>query len=57
MTVIVPAFSYAALVKNLDALMGKAWLMTNGLEGYVSSPLREVAIRRYHEWFAPGLVS
>jgi predicted glycogen debranching enzyme len=37
------------------SLLGKEWLVTNGLGGYASSSLLGIATRRYHGLFVPDL--
>jgi predicted glycogen debranching enzyme len=37
------------------SLLGKEWLVTNGIGGYASSSLLGVATRRYHGLFVPDL--
>lgn len=42
---------------DLTRLLSREWLVTNGLGGYASSSLMNVATRRYHGVFIPGLPS
>ncbi len=42
---------------DIDRLLSREWLVTNGLGGYSSSTLLQVATRRYHGIFVPGLPS
>jgi predicted glycogen debranching enzyme len=43
--------------EDLTRLLSREWLVTNGLGGYASSSLMNVATRRYHGVFVPGLPS
>jgi predicted glycogen debranching enzyme len=42
---------------DATALLSREWLVTNGLGGYASSTLHNVATRRYHGIFVPDLPS
>lgn len=40
---------------DVDKLLSKEWLVTNGLGGYASASLLGVCTRRYHGFFVPDL--
>jgi glycogen debranching enzyme len=42
---------------DIGELLSREWLVTNGLGGYSSSTLMNVATRRYHGVFVPDLPS
>jgi len=42
---------------DINALLSREWLVTNGLGGYSSTTLMQVATRRYHGIFVPDLPS
>jgi predicted glycogen debranching enzyme len=42
---------------DINSLLSREWLVTNGLGGYSSSTLMQVATRRYHGIFVPDLPS
>lgn len=43
--------------RDINSLLQREWLVTNGLGGYASSTLLQVATRRYHGIFVPHLPS
>jgi len=43
--------------QDVTGLLSREWLVTNGLGGYASSSLMNVATRRYHGVFVPDLPS
>lgn len=43
--------------RDVNAFLSHEWLVTNGLGGYSSSTLMQVATRRYHGIFVPDLPS
>ena len=43
--------------QDVTRLLSREWLVTNGLGGYASSSLMNVATRRYHGIFVPDLPS
>lgn len=42
---------------DINALLSREWLVANGLGGYSSGTLMQVATRRYHGIFVPSLPS
>ncbi len=42
---------------DVNAFLSLEWLVTNGLGGYSSSTVMQIATRRYHGIFVPGLPS
>lgn len=42
---------------DMAGLLSREWLVTNGLGGYASSTLMQIATRRYHGIFVPDLPS